>query len=80
MDKNDFENKWQVIRGQSKVWWSLITDSDLDDVEKADIKFFKYVDILQLKYALDRQVAKDEIARHVAEYETKLQKTIAARP
>ena len=69
MDKNEFEGKWEIIKDQSKMWWSLITDSDLEKVDKADIKFFEYVTIIQLKYALDRQVAKDEIARHLAEYE-----------
>ena len=62
------------------MWWSLITEADLDRVELADIKFFEYVTILQLKYGLDRQVAKDEVERHVVEYETKLQTVIASRP
>jgi len=72
MDKNEFEGKWKQIRSQSKIWWSLITDSDLNKVDKADVKFYEYVTILQLKYRLDRQKAKDEINRHVAEYETNL--------
>ena len=80
MDKNDFEGKWKIIRSQSKVWWHLITDADLDRVEKADVKFFEYVTILQLKYGLDRQMAKDEVERHVVEYETKLETFIASRP
>ena len=75
MDKNEFEGKWKQIRGQSKIWWSLLTDSDLNRVDQAEVKFFEYVTILQLKYALDRQVAKDEIDRHVMEYESSL-KTI----
>ena len=69
MDKNEFESKWKQIRSQSKIWWSLITDADLEKVEDADIKFFEYVTILQLKYALGRQVAKDEIENHLAFYE-----------
>ena len=74
MDKNEFEEKWKIIKDQSKVWWSLHHRlADLNKVEKADIKFFEYVTILQLKYGYDRQVAKDEIAKRVAEYETKLQ-------
>jgi len=72
MDKNEFEGKWKQIRSQSKTWWSLLTDSDLNRVDQAEIKFFEYVTILQLKYALDRQVAKDEIGRHMLEYETSL--------
>jgi hypothetical protein len=80
MDKNEFEGKWKIIKDQSKVWWSLITDSDLKKVEAADIKFFEYVTILQLKYGYDRQVAKDEIARRVTEYETTLKVMITSRP
>ena len=80
MDKNEFEEKWKIVKDQSKVWWGLITDSDLDKVEKADIKFFAYVTILQLKYGYDRQVAKNEVGRRVTEYETKLQTIIATRP
>lgn len=80
MDKNEFEEKWKIIKDQSKVWWSLITDSDLNKVEEADVKFFEYVAILKLKYGYDRQTAKDEISRRVAEYEAKLQTIIARRP
>jgi hypothetical protein len=80
MDKNEFEGKWEIIKDQSKVWWSLITDADLKKVEKADIKFFEYVTILQLKYGYDRQVAKDKVAKRVAEYDTKLQVLITTRP
>jgi hypothetical protein len=80
MDKNEFEGKWAIIKGQSKIWWRLITDSDLEKVGKADIKFFEYVDLLQLKYGYDRQIAKDEIVRRVAEYEITLKAMIATRP
>jgi DNA-binding NarL/FixJ family response regulator len=80
MDKNEFEGRWKIIRDQSKVWWNLITDSDLDQVEKADVKFFEYVTILQLKYGYDRQVAKDEVAKRVAEFDAKLESIIATRP
>ncbi len=80
MDKDEFEGKWEIIKGQSKEWWRLITDSDLEKVGKADVKFFEYVSILQLKYGYERQVAKDEIAKRVAEYETTLKTMIATRP
>jgi hypothetical protein len=70
MNKNDFEGKWKFIRGQSKIWWRLLTEGDLVKVDNAKIKYFEYVTRLQLRYELDRQVAKDEIDRRVAEYET----------
>ena len=69
MDKDEFEDNWNKIRSQSKIWWGLITDFDLEQVAKADDKFFEYVSILQLKYGLVRQAAKAEIARHLTEYE-----------
>lgn len=80
MDKNEFESRWEIIKDQSKVWWSLITDADLKKVEKADIKFFEYVTILQLKYGYDRQVAKNEVGKRVADYDTKLRVLITTRP
>lgn len=72
MDKNEFEGKWHIIRNQSKVWWSSISDTDLDQVDQAEIKYFEFVTRLQLRYELDRQVAKDMIDRRVAEYEAGL--------
>jgi hypothetical protein len=79
MNMNEFESKWKIIRRQAKGWWSLLTDSDLYRVEKADIKFFEFVTILQLKYELDRQVAKDEIGRRVAEFEARHETPITTR-
>ena len=80
MDKNEFEEKWKIVKDQSKVWWSFHHRLGTKQVEKADVKFFEYLTILQLKYGYDREVAKDEISRRVAEYETKLQTIIARRP
>lgn len=73
MNKKDFEGKWHLIRSQSKVWWSSITDFDLDQVDKADDKLDEYVSILQLKYALSHQVAKKKISRHVKDFELKVE-------
>ena len=43
VNKDIFENKWEQIRAQTKEWWSLMSDDDLKKVEKAPIKFDKYV-------------------------------------
>ncbi len=69
MEKNEFEDKWKVIHAQSKTWWSLITDSDLERVDKADSKLHEYLSLLHMKYALDTQTAEAEIASRVKEYE-----------
>jgi hypothetical protein len=76
MEKNDFEGKWKQIRSHSKIWWDLITESDLSKVDQAEIKYFEFVTRLQLRYELDRQVAKDKIDRQVAEHDASLKSSI----
>jgi hypothetical protein len=70
MNKDLFESKWKQIRSQSNGWWSLITDYDLNKVEKANVKLNKYVTLLLVKYGYTREKAKQEIAKRVAEHET----------
>jgi hypothetical protein len=70
VNKDVFESKWKQIRAQSKVWWSLITDDDLNKVDKAPIKFDKYVTMLQVKYGYTRVHAREEINRRVTELKT----------
>ena len=71
MTKAIFEDKWKLIRGQSTEWWSLMAEFDLVKVDKADVKFDKFVTMLQVKYGYTRQKAREEIARLWAEYEAK---------
>ena len=71
MNKIVFEENWKQIRGQSTGWWSLMADYDLDKVEKADVKYDKYVRMLEVKYGYTRQKAREEIGRRWAEYEAK---------
>ena len=71
MNKNLFETKWKQIRGKSKEWWSLINDLDLSRVDKSAAKLDKYVVLLQVKYGYTRQYAREEINKHMEEYEAK---------
>jgi hypothetical protein len=71
MNKKIFEEKWSLIRSQSTGWWSLMADYDLIKVDKAEVKFDKFVTMLQVKYGFTRQKARDEIGRVWAEYESK---------
>ena len=71
MNKAMFEEKWKVIRGQSTARWSLIADFDLNKVDKAEVKFDKFVTMLQVKYGYTRQQARAEIGKFWAEYEAK---------
>ena len=69
MNKTIFEEKWKVFRGQSTAWWSLIADYDLIKVDKAEVKFDKFVTMLQVKYGYTRQKGKEEIGKLWAEYQ-----------
>jgi uncharacterized protein YjbJ (UPF0337 family) len=71
MNKNLFETKWKQIRGKSKEWWSLINDLDLSRVDKSAAKLEKYVVLLQVKYGYTKQYAREEINKHMEEYEAK---------
>ncbi len=64
-----FENKWEQIRAQSKAWWSLFSEGDLDKIEKAPIKRDKYAMMLRVKYGYTHERARDEINKRVADLE-----------
>ena len=80
MNKNLFEGKWEQIRDQSKGWWSLINDHDLDRVDKAPIKFDKYLTMLQVKYGYTREQARKEVGIRVAVYEAQHKSMAAPEP
>jgi len=71
MNKTIFEEKWDLIRGQSTERWSLMAEHDLAKVDKAEVKFDKFVTMLQVKYGHTRQKAREEIGRFWAEHEAK---------
>ena len=66
-----FEEKWKQIRSQSTGWWSLMAEYDLLKVDKAEAKFDKFVNMLQVKYGYTRQKARDEVGKLWTEYESK---------
>src|ERR1700752_2152715 len=75
MNKTIFEEKWNVIRSQSTARWSLMADFDLNKVDKAEVKYDKFLTMLQVKYGYTRQKAREEIAKFWAEYEAKSNST-----
>jgi hypothetical protein len=69
MNKEIFEGKWKQIRGQTPKWWSLMASHDLEKVDKAEVKFDKYVTMLQVKYGYTRDQARKEISKRFAAFE-----------
>jgi len=70
MNKTLFDEKWKEIRGQSTARWSLVSDFDLNKVDKAEDKYHRFVTMLQVKYGYTRQQARVEVNKLWVEYET----------
>jgi hypothetical protein len=73
LNKKLFESRWKQIRSHTTAWWTLMSEYDLNKVDKAEIKFDKYVTMLQVKYGYTRQQAKLEIEKRVAEFEAEFE-------
>ena len=70
VNKDLFENKWEQIRAQSKVWWGLFSEDDLNKVEKATVKRDKYAMLLRVKYGYTHERAGAEINKHLTDLES----------
>jgi hypothetical protein len=70
VNKTIFEEKWSLIRTLITAKWSLMVEYDLNKVDKAEVKFDKFVTMLQVKYGYTRQEARDKIGTLLAEYES----------
>ena len=71
VNKDIFEARWEQIRAQTNIWWSLFTEEDLKKVEKAPIKLDKYAMMLRMKYGYTHERAREEINRRVRELDIK---------
>jgi uncharacterized protein YjbJ (UPF0337 family) len=65
VNKDVFDNKWEQIRAQTKAWWGLFSDDDLDKVAKAPIKRDKYAMMLRVKYGYTHERAREEISKRI---------------
>jgi hypothetical protein len=69
MTRSIFDENWKEFRAQATEWWSLMAEYDLNKVDKAEVKFDKFVTMLQVKYGYTREKARAEIGRLWGEYE-----------
>jgi len=69
VNKTIFEENWSQIRSLLTAKWSLMVEYDLNKVDKAEVKFDKFVTMLQVKYGYTRQEARDKIGTLWTEYE-----------
>ena len=80
MTKTIFEENWKWIRSQATERWSLMAEYDLNKVDKAEVKFDKFVTMLQVKYGYTREKAREEIGRLWAEHEAKSRLNLTNEP
>lgn len=80
MTKTIFEENWKLIRAQATERWSLMAEYDLNKVDKAEVKFDKFVTMLQVKYGYSREKAREEISRLWAEHEAKSKLNLTDEP
>jgi len=71
MNKTIFEKNWKAIRAESTAHWNLMADFDLNKVDKAEDKYDRFMTMLQVKYGLSRQQAREEVQKFWMEYEAK---------
>src|SRR5687768_12070239 len=69
VSKDVFENKWEQIRAQSKMWWGLFSEDDLNKVANAPVKRDKYAMMLRVKYGYTHERAREEINKRVTDLE-----------
>jgi hypothetical protein len=65
VNKEVFDTKWEQIRAQTKAWWGLFSDDDLDKVAKAPVKRDKYAMMLRVKYGYTHERAREEIGKRI---------------
>jgi hypothetical protein len=71
LNKAIFEENWKVLRPQVSGRWSLMADYDLNKVDKAEVKFDKFVTMLRVKYGYSHEKARTEVGRFWAEHVAK---------
>jgi hypothetical protein len=81
MNKTIFEENWKLIRPQATERWGLMAEYDLTKVDKAEVKYDKFVTMLRVKYGYTQEKAREEISRFWAEQEAiKKIRKVAAEP
>ncbi len=64
--KSIMKDQWKQIRGQAKMWWSRLTDDDLNQING---DYDRLISKLQERYSYKREQAITEIDRHLKELE-----------
>ena len=79
MNKEIFESNWKEIRTQAPLRWNLMNDIDLLRIDKAEVKYDKFVTTLQVKYGYNRDDARKELAKNLAAFDVEKKVSIKTK-
>ncbi len=69
MNTDIFEGRWRQLRGELRLWWSKLTDDDLENIAGHKDKL---LGMLQEKYGYTRDEARREVDRRLKEYDERM--------
>jgi glutathione S-transferase len=73
VNKDIFERRWKLVRGEVRGWWSRFSEADLD---KVNGRFEVFLVLLREKYGYSRARAVKAIDQHVGEFDAQRKKRI----
>ena len=76
MNKDVFRGNWKQLQGKAKVWWSKLTDDDLDKVTG---QFDIFIGLLQEKYGYSREQAEEQIEKRMQAFEADMNRKTEPR-
>ncbi len=66
MNKDVMKGQWKQVRGQVKIWWGKLTDSDLDQINGERERL---IGKLQERYGYTREQAAKEVEQRLKDLE-----------
>ncbi len=66
MNKDVMKGQWKQVRGQVKIWWGKLTDSDLDQINGERERL---IGKLQERYGYTREQAVKEVEQRLKDLE-----------
>jgi hypothetical protein len=73
VNKDIFERRWKLVRGEIPGWWNRFSEADLD---KVNGRFEVFLVLLREKYGYSRARAVKGIDQRVGEFDAQRKKRI----
>lgn len=67
MDRQQFEKKWDQIKGKIRPKWNKLSD---EEINKMNGKFDRFLELMKKKYGFNRQQVEKELRNWVVEFDS----------